>query len=205
MEKAILIPTCVAAIAASAALCVVAWWILLKRRGKYSDSSANGLQLTLMGGGIYDYAMEPALKAYSKNEAIEKLVDLVFTRFPEKVKNPAEIKQAVFAREESMPTGLSNGIAVPHGRTNCVKSIVGAIALVDNSENENGIIPDYETIDHSKLQIIILTLTPESVSEPYLQIMAFINRTLRSNESRDRLLECKTQEEMCEFFNSVCK
>lgn len=202
MNKTIII--CVAAAVSVLALGAAVWRMLLKKRkSERSPLSASDLSSPMIDDCIRNYAMEPAFKAHSKNEAIEKLVEIVAARFPQQVKNVAEVKRSVFAREKSMPTGLDNGIAVPHGRTNSVKSIVGAIALVDNSENENGIIPDYEMIDHSKLQIIILTLVPESVQEPYAQVMAFINRTLRNNESREQLLECKTQEEMREFFNSA--
>ena len=203
MNKTIII--CVAAAVAVLALGAAVWQMLLKKRkSERSPLSASDPSSPMIDDCIRNYAMEPAFKAHSKNEAIEKLVEIVAARFPQQVKNVAEVKRSVFAREKSMPTGLDNGIAVPHGRTDSVKSIVGAIALVDNSENENGIIPDYEMIDHSKLQIIILTLVPESVQEPYAQVMAFINRTLRNDESREQLLECKTQEEMRKFFNSAC-
>lgn len=202
MNKTIII--CVAAAVSALALGAAVWRMLLKKRkSERLPLSASDPSSPMIDDCIRNYAMEPAFKAHSKNEAIEKLVEIVAARFPQQVKNVAEVKRSVFAREKSMPTGLDNGIAVPHGRTDSVKSIVGAIALVDNSENENGIIPDYEMIDHSKLQIIILTLVPESVQEPYAQVMAFINRTLRNNESREQLLECKTQEEMREFFNSA--
>jgi len=202
MNKTIIV--CVTAAVAVLALGAAVWQMLLKKRkSERSPLSASDPSSPMIDDCIRNYAMEPAFKAHSKNEAIEKLVEIVAAHFPQQVKNVAEVKRSVFAREKSMPTGLDNGIAVPHGRTNSVKSIVGAIALVDNSENENGIIPDYEMIDHSKLQIIILTLVPESVQEPYAQVMAFINRTLRDNESREQLLKCKTQEEMREFFNSA--
>ena len=203
MNKTIIV--CVTAAVAVLVLGAAVWQMLLKKRkSERSPLSASDPSSPMIDDCIRNYAMEPAFKAHSKNEAIEKLVEIVAAHFPQQVKNVAEVKRSVFAREKSMPTGLDNGIAVPHGRTNSVKSIVGAIALVDNSENENGIIPDYEMIDHSKLQIIILTLVPESVQEPYAQVMAFINRTLRNDESREQLLECKTQEEMRKFFNSAC-
>ena len=102
-----------------------------------------------------------------------------------------------------MATGLDHGIAVPHGRTDGVNHIVGAVAIVDNSENENGIIPDYETIDHSCIQFIVLTLVPNEANTPYLQLMAFINRIMRSSENQKKLLECETEEQMKKIFNSI--
>ena len=152
---------------------------------------------------VQNFAMLPAFRAYSKKEAIESLVDILATEFPKNLVNPEKVKEAVFAREESMPTGLDRGIAVPHGRTDGVNHIIGAVAIVDNSENENGIIPDYETIDHSKIQIIVLTLVPESAQSPYLQLMAFVSQILHNDDDREKLLACSTPEEMKKFFRRV--
>jgi mannitol/fructose-specific phosphotransferase system IIA component (Ntr-type) len=114
-----------------------------------------------------------------------------------------KVKAAVFAREESMPTGLDRGIAVPHGRTDAVTGIMGAVAIVDNSGNENGSIADYETIDHSAIQIIVLTVAPEAERTPYLQLMAFISRALRADDGCEKLLECTTEDEMRRFFRDA--
>ena len=152
---------------------------------------------------VQGFVMLPRFKAYSKTEAIVKIVDEIALAYPKNVVDKAKVKDAIFAREESMPTGLDVGIAVPHGRTDGVNHILGAVAIVDNSENENGIIPDYETIDHSKIQIIVLTLVPASVSAPYLQLMAFISRILHKEEDREKLLSCTTPEQMRKFFKRV--
>ena len=152
---------------------------------------------------VRGYLMIPHFKASSKKEAIEKIVDAIAQAFPKNVINAQQCKQAVFEREESMATGLDHGIAVPHGRTDGVNHIVGAVAIVDNSENENGIIPDYETIDHSCIQFIVLTLVPNEANTPYLQLMAFINRIMRSSENQKKLLECETEEQMKKIFNSI--
>jgi len=152
---------------------------------------------------VQSYLMIPSFKAYSKREAIEKLVDAIAEFNPKAVRDAAAAKQAVFDREESMPTGLTNGLAVPHGRTVGVTQVVGAVALVDNSENENGAIPDYETIDHSRLQLIVLSLVPEEGQNPYLQLMSFIAKAMKNDELRERLLACKTPEEMRKTLRSA--
>ena len=144
----------------------------------------------------------PDFKAESKKEAFEKLTQMIAEANPSNVKNLEEMRKAVFDREASMPTGLDHGIAVPHGRTDAVTSIIGAVALVDNSKNENGSIPDYETIDHSAIQIIIMTIAPESAQSPYLQLMAFLSRAVRAENGYERLLACKTSDEMRKFFKS---
>jgi Kef-type K+ transport system membrane component KefB/mannitol/fructose-specific phosphotransferase system IIA component (Ntr-type) len=152
---------------------------------------------------VQGFLMIPRFRAYSKQEAIEKLIDEIAAANPKNVVDINKTKQAVFSREESMPTGLNFGIAVPHGRTDGVNHILGAVALVDNSENENGVIPDYETMDHSKIQIIVLTLVPESAQAPYLHLMAYISQILRSEDSRQELMSCTTPEAMRRFFRNA--
>ena len=119
------------------------------------------------------------------------------------VEDVEAVRAAVFRREESMSTGLNYGVAVPHGRTDAVKSIVGTIAIVDNTANENGTLADYDTIDHSAVQIIVLTAAPESAQCPYLQLMAYLSRALRSAESAAEFTSCKSAEAMRKFFRKT--
>ena len=102
-----------------------------------------------------------------------------------------------------MPTGLDKGIAVPHGRTSEVVGISGAVAILDNSGTANGCIPDYETIDNSPLQIIVLTLANSDTQTPYLQLMSFISKALRTDDGYKRLAQCSTADEMRKFFRSA--
>ena len=93
--------------------------------------------------------------------------------------------------------------AVPHGRCPSVHGIAGAVAIVDNSGTANGCIPDYETIDNSPLEIIVLTLANDEAQTPYLKLMSFISRALRADNGHKRLAACTTPDEMRRFFRSV--
>ncbi|MBR0504169.1 MAG: PTS sugar transporter subunit IIA [Kiritimatiellae bacterium] len=199
-------------ILASAAVAVLAGtitYILLTKRGlgknraKKKADRGKSSRSSVLEKYIGNFVMVPSFRANSKREAIEKLIEIAHGSFPEIVCNVDHAREAVFAREESMPTGLDNGIAVPHGRTDGVNQITGVLALVDNSENENGIIPDYETIDHSKIQVLCLTLIPDSISTPYFQLIAAFIRILQDAENLDQLLDCKTSSEMTRFICSV--
>ena len=111
-----------------------------------------------VGRYLQGFVMLPGFKAASKQEAVEKMVAEIAKASPHHVTDAAAAVAAVLRREESMPTGLDHGIAVPHGRDASVRGIAGAVAIVDNSGTAGGCIPDYETIDKSQVQIIVLTL-----------------------------------------------
>ena len=149
------------------------------------------------------FVMLPGFRASSKKEAIEKMVAEIAAACPDHVKNVQSAVEAVLRREESMPTGLDHGIAVPHGRSPDVSGIAGAVAILDNSGTAAGCIADYETIDNSPVSIIVLTLANSDEQTPYLQLMSFISRALRGEDGYARLLKCKTADEMRKFFRDV--
>ena len=171
---------------------------LLKDQSEIKNAAGGGV-----GRYVQHFVMLPGFKATSKNEVIEKMIQAVAEAYPQRVTDIEAVKAAVFSREASMPTGLDCGIAVPHGRTDAVTGIIGAVAVIDNSSNENGAIADYETIDHSAIQIVVLTVAPETAHAPYLQLMAFISRALRANNGYEKLVACKSEDEMRRFFRNA--
>ena len=54
-------------------------------------------------------------KPNSKKEAIDQLVDLMMENG--NIKNKEEYKKVVLKREEEGTTGIGEGIAIPHGKT----------------------------------------------------------------------------------------
>ena len=156
-----------------------------------------------VGRYLQGFVMLPKFRASSKKDAIEKMVSEIAAACPNHVKNAAEAAEAVLKREESMPTGLDHGIAVPHGRCPSVHGIAGAVAIVDNEGTANGCIPDYETIDNSPLRIIVLTVANDEAQTPYLKLMSFISRALRADNGYERLAACKTPDEMRRFFRNA--
>ena len=92
---------------------------------------------------------------------------------------------------------------LPLGRGAEITGIAGAVAILDNEGTANGCIPDYETIDNSPLQIIVLTLANDEQQTPYLQLMGFISRALRADDGYKRLLACTSADEMRKFFRTI--
>ena len=167
------------------------------------QKSAVGNIKSGVGRYMQSFVMIPKFKASSKIEAIEKMVSQVAESCPERVSDVSAATEAVLKREASMPTGLDHGIAVPHGRSPSVTGIVGAVALVDNSDSAGGVIADYETIDNSRVDIIVLTLANDTEQAPYLQLMSFVSKALRVDDGYKKLLQCNTADEMRRFFRSV--
>jgi len=154
---------------------------------------------------VQGFVMLPAFRAATKQEAIERIVAEIARQCPNHVHDAKAATEAVLKRENSMPTGLDHGIAVPHGRDASVTGIAGAIVILDNSGTAAGCLADYETIDRSPVDIIVLTLSNDQAQTPYLQLMSSISKMLRVNDGYKKLKACKTADEMRRFFRTARK
>ena len=172
---------------------------LLKDTEKAKKGAARNMLRYLQG-----FVMLPGFRAATKKEAIEQIVAAIAKECPNHVRDVKAATAAVLRREESMSTGLDHGIAVPHGRDPSIHGIVGAVAIVDNSQAESGhCIADYNTIDGSAVEIIVLTIANDQAQTPYLQLMANISRVLRVDDGYSKLAQCKTAQDMKLFFRNA--
>jgi fructose-specific phosphotransferase system IIA component len=87
----------------------------------------------------------------------------------------------VLARERKMSTGMEHGIAIPHGKTDSVRSLVVGIGI-----HRRGV--DFQSLDGQPAHIFIMTVSPRNRSGPHIQFLAEISRILNDETVRERLL-----------------
>lgn len=130
--------------------------------------------------------IKPILNGSTKEEVIEELLEVL--KENKLIDNFKEARAAVMERERSMSTGLQYGIAVPHGKTNCVENLVCAMGLKPQGM-------DFESLDGEPTKIVILTLSSPSKPAPHVQFMSMVAQVL-NKDGRDRLLASKTRADM---------
>jgi PTS system nitrogen regulatory IIA component len=101
--------------------------------------------------------------------------------------------QAVLEREEKMSTGMNNGVAIPHGKTDSVNKLIVAVGL-----QRSGI--DFSCADGKPAQIFIMTISPASRSGPHIQFLAEVSKILREEASRQRLLSARSIQDVIQVF-----
>lgn len=138
---------------------------------------------------IKSIAINP--KVNSKNEAIDKLVDLMDASGNLVDKN--EYKKAVLAREELSTTGIGDGIAIPHAKTKAVKN-AGLAAMIVN----DGV--DYDSLDGNPAKIFFLIGAPDGENNVHLEVLARLSTMLMDEKFRNALENSKTPEE---FVNLI--
>ena len=70
--------------------------------------------------------------------------------------NKEEAEHAIIAREQLMSTGVGNGIAIPHAKTDAVKSIVLSVATIKNGIN-------YKSVDKKKVFAVMELIAKEEM------------------------------------------
>ncbi len=92
---------------------------------------------------------------------------------------------AVMKREMSASTAMPDGIALPHGRTDCVSDIVCMIGI-----HPRGV--EFGAPDNQPTHIFVLLLVPATVGCNHIHFLANLSRRLLEQSVRNDLLTAAT-------------
>ncbi len=126
------------------------------------------------------------LKSHTKTGVLDELLALLSSNVH--LDDVASIREALLEREEQMSTGMQNGVAIPHARTDQVNSLVCVVGL-----HKAGI--DFGALDGKPSHIFFLTISPSGVAGRHIQFMAVACRFLDA-AARLRLLNCASDDEL---------
>ena len=101
--------------------------------------------------------------------------------------------KALAKRENLESTGIGDGIAIPHARTNAVKDLTLAFA-----RSPKGI--DFSSVDGKPSHIIFLIASPENKKSEYILALAKLSRLLRKHPVRELLRNAKEPEEIMDII-----
>ena len=95
----------------------------------------------------------------SKKEAMDMAVELMAASG--KVQDKEAYRALVYAREEESTTGVGEGIAIPHGKGDCIdKPGLAAMIIKDGV--------DYEALDDEPVNILFLIAAPDTKDNVHL-------------------------------------
>lgn len=131
------------------------------------------------------------LKGDSKEDIINALVDLIGAS--PKVLDIEKVRTAIFEREKLMSTGVGNGFAIPHGKTDAVSDIVAAFAVTSEPI-------DYQSLDEKPVRLVFLLVGKDNMVGPHIKLLSRISRLMNKEQFRERLLGLETSREILETF-----
>lgn len=121
-------------------------------------------------------------KPRKKSDLLRDLVSLLSRA--ERVKNPRKALADVLDREKEKGTGLEQGVAVPHCRTEGTEHLAAAFALV-----REGI--DFGALDGMPSRFVFLLVSPKNATSTHVQALATMARLLKREEIQNALLDAK--------------
>jgi len=127
------------------------------------------------------------LAGVTKQEIIEALLDILMNTG--KVGDKQTALACLLERERKMSTGIENGVAIPHAKTDVVEGLAACIGI-----KRMGV--DFESLDGELSKIFIMTLSPLHTSGPHIQFLAEISRLLKDEESRNEILSAGSEEDI---------
>jgi PTS system nitrogen regulatory IIA component len=133
------------------------------------------------------------LKATDKLGVINELLDILVAAGSIRDK-PAALA-AVLERETKMSTGMKYGIAIPHGKSASVSSLVACVGI------SAAPIP-FDALDDEPARIFIMTLSPPEKTGPHLQFLAEVSQLFKSAPKRAAAVAAKTRSELLALITS---
>lgn len=125
-------------------------------------------------------------KVTGKNEALDAMVALMAKSG--KINDVETYRKGVYAREEEGTTGIGEGIAIPHCKSDAV-SKPGLAAMVI----KDGV--DFDALDGGKVSLIFLIAAPNTEDNVHLDVLSKLSVLLMDENFTSGLRNAKTVEE----------
>ncbi len=128
-------------------------------------------------------AVVPELAASSKRAALEELIAVL--KKEGKVKDAATTVNVLMEREKLGSTGIGQGIAIPHAKSDQASQVVAAFGL-----SRRGV--QFDALDGEPVNIIFVLVAPPDAAAMHLKALARISRLLKDKFFRQSLREART-------------
>ncbi len=110
-----------------------------------------------------------------------------------KVRDPDLAWRELLERETEMSTGMENGVAIPHNKTDAVDEMIACVGVSRRKIN-------FESLDRKPSRIFVMTLSPKDATGPHIRFLADIGRLLRDAQLRKQILKAKTDQQLYDIL-----
>ncbi|ADK31110.1 fructose-specific PTS transporter subunit EIIC [Brachyspira pilosicoli] len=131
------------------------------------------------------------LKGQTKSEIIDEMVDILYNNG--KLNDREEYKKEILKRESQSSTGMEEGIAIPHGKTDAVKIPTVAIGI-----SKKGV--DYESLDGKPSHLFFMIAAPANSNNSHIELLSKITTLLLEDDIREALINAKSKEEVLDIL-----
>ena len=142
---------------------------------------------------LHKEAIKIGLQATDKEGVLKELVSVLAG--VRNIGDQKAIVKALIEREELGSTGIGQGIAIPHGKTDKIEELVAVMGISHKGVN-------FDALDGELVYIFFLLVTPKNSSGPHLKALAQISRLLRDTYFCEQIRRCKAPEEVYKLIKT---
>ena len=136
-------------------------------------------------------AIKVGLTSTKKEDVLKELVEVLAQI--EDMGDQRSIVKSLLERENLGSTGIGQGIAIPHGKTDKVEKLIAVLGVSKAGVN-------FDALDGEPVYIFFLLVAPKDCAGPHLKALAQISRLLIDTYFCQLIRRCKTPEEV---FNLI--
>lgn len=135
-------------------------------------------------------------QAMDKRDALDKMVDLMAASG--KINDVEKYRKGVYKREEEGTTGIGEGIAIPHCKSDAVNE-PGLAAMVV----PKGV--DFESLDGKPVELVLLIAAPNTKDNVHLSVLSKLSVLLMNKDFSNKLKNAKTIKEFIRIIDEADK
>lgn len=144
---------------------------------------------------INENLIELNLDATTQREVISQLTSLLGEQG--RIDSESAFIQGVLEREAEFSTGFGNGFAIPHCKSDTVKT---ASIIIGKTTNEI----EWNSLDDKPVTFIIMLAIPATEGgTTHLQILAALSGKLMDDEFRDQLMNVTQPKQILELIDEL--
>lgn len=130
----------------------------------------------------------------TKKELIKKATELMAQNG--NIKDIEQYEKLVLKREEEGSTGIGEGIAIPHGKGECIsKPGLAAMVIPEGA--------DFDALDGNKVNLLFLIAAPDTKDNIHLYVLSRLSTLLMDSNFREKLLSAKSKDEFLKIIDDA--
>ncbi|RNC82190.1 MAG: PTS sugar transporter subunit IIA [Phycisphaera sp.] len=131
------------------------------------------------------------LQATEKQSVINELVTALADAG--QVSDAQLLMETVWTREQTRTTGIGQGLAIPHGKSESLKDMAMAIGKPADPI-------DFESVDGKPVRLVVLLASRPDQMSDHIQALAKISRLHMDNDFREKIYAANTPEEIYQLL-----
>jgi fructose-specific phosphotransferase system IIA component len=133
------------------------------------------------------------LDSANKAEALAALIEM--SRSEENISDFDRFRKEVVQREAVLTTGIGQGVAIPHVKSDSVRKFFITVGILRQGVN-------WDSMDEKPVYLAFLIGGPKD-HESYLQILAKLTLIIRNAEKRKAVVAAESREQVLEQFAGI--